>query len=430
MADFHQGGVITTLHALHETFDREAYLGALEKRLEEWSRHSPIALILPSLYTEIENPGVLDHILDEIAAVRYLKTITVALGGAEDEDRFSRARAYFERLRTEAREVRVVWVDGPRIQGVLDKIREREIPTGVQGKGQSVWVALGYILARADCDTADCEVADCEVVALHDCDIVTYDRVMLGRLIEPTANPHNDYEFCKGYYARISPTELAMKGRVTRLFVTPLVDTLQWVMYKRGYRDLGAFFSYHRSFKYPLAGEFSFATRMARGINIAYDWGLEVSTLSEAYQRVMQRKIAQIDLAGNYEHKHQEMSPEDASRGLHRMVVDIGKFYLNHMRCNGVPLDDAFVDMILHTYYNRSLDFIKRYSDDAEVNGLHYDRYQEEQTVRFFRGFLWTAWEQIKGPHESTLIPSWNRVVFSMPEIQADLVRAVEEDNA
>ena len=84
----------------------------------------------------------------------------------------------------------------------------------------------------------------------------------------------------------------------------------------------------------------------------------------------------------------------------------------------------------LHTYYNRSLDFIKRYSDDAEVNGLQYDRYQEEQTVHYFRGFLWTAWEQIKGPHESTLIPCWNRVVFSMPEIQADLIRAVEEDNA
>ena len=58
------------------------------------------------------------------------------------------------------------------------------------------------------------------------------------------------------------------------------------------------------------------------------------------------------------------------------------------------------------------------------------DRYREEQTVRYFRGFLWTAWEQIKGPHESTLIPSWNRVVFSMPEIQAHLIRAVEEDNA
>ncbi len=420
MSDFHQGGGITTLHALHEAFDREAYLANLEQRLESWSRHAPIALILPSLYSEIENPQVLEPILEEIARVRYLRTVTVALGGALEEARFQQARDFFGRLGTGSRELRVVWVDGPRVQGVLNKIREREIPTGVQGKGQSVWVALGYVLARGDC----------EVVALHDCDIVTYDRVLLGRLIEPTANPHNDYEFCKGYYARISPAEHAMKGRVTRLFVTPFVDAMQWIMYNRGYHDLGNFFGYHRSFKYPLAGEFSFATRMARAINIAYDWGLEVSTLSEAYQRVIQRKIAQIDLARNYEHKHQGISPEDANTGLHRMVVDIAKFYLNHMRSNGVPLDDAFVDMILHTYYDRSLDFIKRYSDDAEVNGLHFDRHEEELTVRYFRGFLWTAWEQIKGPHESSLIPSWNRVVFSIPEISSELVQAVEEDNA
>lgn len=419
MTDFHQGGAITTLHSLYEAIDREEYLAFLEQRLEGWGMRTGIGLMLPSLYSELENQEVLDSIVKEIGKVRYLKNVIVALGGAPEKERFQKAMHYFGRLRTGDRDVRVIWVEGPRVQAVLRKIQEREIPVGVQGKGQSVWVALGYILARKDC----------EVVALHDCDIVTYDRLLLGRLIEPVANPHNDYEFCKGYYARISPTERVMKGRVTRLFVTPFVDAMRSLMYERGYRDLGAFFSYHRSFKYPLAGEFSFATRMIRGINIAYDWGLEVSTLSEAYKRVIQRKIAQIDISANYEHKHQEISPDNAERGLHRMVVDIAKFYLNYIRSHGVNLDDAFVDMLLHTYYQRSLDFIKAYSDDAEVNGLSYDRYEEEQTVRHFRGFFWTAWEQIKGPHESTLIPSWNRVNFSIPEIHNDLFEAVEADN-
>ncbi len=419
MGDFHQGGVITTLHGLYEAFDRDAYLHHLEAQLEEWARHAGIGLMLPSLYSEIENPEVMDRIVEEISLSRYIRSVVVALGGAKEEDQYRTAKEYFSRLRTEHRDLKVVWVEGPRVQAVMEKIREREIPTGVQGKGQSVWVALGYMLAGEDC----------EVIALHDCDIVTYDRILLGRLIEPTANPHNDYEFCKGFYARISPEEKAMKGRVTRLFVTPFVDVMRSIMYERGFNHLGEFFNYHRSFHYPLAGEFSFSARMARGINIAYDWGLEVSTLSEAYQRVIFRKIAQIDLARNYEHKHQEMAPEDAARGLHRMVVDIAKFYLDHIRCHGFPLDDAFVDMLLHTYYNRSLDFIKSYSDDAEVNGLVYDRYLEEQTVRYFRGFLWTAWEQIKGPHESTVIPSWNRVHFSIPEIQDELMEAVDADN-
>jgi glucosyl-3-phosphoglycerate synthase len=100
------------------------------------------------------------------------------------------------------------------------------------------------------------------------------------------------------------------------------------------------------------------------------------------------------------------------------------------MRSHGVPLDDAFVDMVLHSYYQNTLEFIKSYSDDAEVNGLLYDRHQEELTARYFRGFLWTAWEQSKGPHESALIPSWNRVAYSLPDIYERLLNAVEADNA
>ena len=221
-----------------------------------------------------------------------------------------------------------------------------------------------------------------------------------------------------------------MKGRVTRLFVTPFVDCMARIMRERGLNELRRFFSYHRTFNYPLAGEFSFTTRLARGINIAYDWGLEVSTLSEVYHRVIPPKIAQIDLAANYEHKHQDVSPEDANKGLHRMVVDIAKFYLNYMRSHGFPLNDARVDMILHSYYQNALGFIKSYSDDAEVNDLVYDRRQEELLAQYFRGFLWTAWEQSKGPQESTVIPSWNRVLYSMPEVYRLLLDAVDKDNA
>jgi len=420
MGDFHQEGTITTLHALYEAFDNEGYLTSLEHKLEQYSRHIRISLLLPSLYAELQNSAVLDPIMDEIQKTRYLRSVVVALGGAQENEKFREAKEYFGRLKTPERDVKVVWVEGPRIQSIFNLIQDREIPTGVQGKGQSVWITLGYLFARDDCD----------VIALHDCDIVTYNRILLGRLIEPTANPNNDFEFCKGYYARISPTERAMKGRVTRLFVIPFADVMMRLLHDRGYHELERFFSYHRTFKYPLAGEFSFSARLARGINIAYDWGLEVSTLSEVYHRVIPRKIAQVDLAPNYEHKHQDLSPDDTNKGLHRMVVDIAKFFLTYMRSHGVPLDDAFMDMLLHTYYDNVLKFIKCYSDDAEMNNLTFDPYQEELTAQYFRGFLWTAWEQSKGPHESTLIPSWNRVTYSLPDIYSHLLEAVKKDNA
>lgn len=420
MADFHQEREITTLHDLHGAFEHDEYLSALERRLEDHANHRHTCLLLPSLFSELSNPGVLDNIIHNIQQVRYLYRVVVALGGAPDDAQFQEAREYFGQLQSDDRHVSVVWVNGPRIQGVFDEIRERGIQVGEQGKGQSVWMAMGYVFAKEDCD----------VIALHDCDIVTYNRMLLGRLIEPTANPNNDFQFCKGYYARVSPTERAMKGRVARLFVMPFVDSMAKLMYDRGQRKLGDFFAYHRAFKYPLAGEFSFTSRLARGMNIAYDWGLEVATLSQVYDQLVPRKIAQIDLAPNYEHKHQDLSPDDRQQGLHRMVVDIAKFYLTYMRSHGVALDDAMVDMILHTYYQNALQSIRRYSYDAEVNNLEYDLYEEEALARHFRAFLWTAWEQSKGPHEATLIPSWNRVRYTMPSIYTHLLEAVDADNA
>ncbi len=418
MADFHQLGSLTTLHALYDIYDREEYLTQLEAKMKEYAQHHKISLLLPCLYTELQNRLVLDNITDQIDQTDYISNIVVALGGA-DQNQFQEAQDYFGRLVNNNRQVRIVWIEGERIQSILDRIREKNISVGVSGKGQSVWVTLGYILAREDAD----------VIALHDCDIVTYDRLLLGRLIEPVLNPNNDFEFCKGYYPRISPTEMIMQGRVTRLFVVPFVDAMTKLMRQHNLSDLERFFKYHRSFKYPLAGEFSFSARLAREVNIAYDWGLEVSTLSEVYDRLVLRKIAQVDLAGNYEHKHQELSAEDASRGLHRMVVDIAKFFLNYMRSHGFYLNDEIVDMILHTYYQNALLFIKIYSDDADVNNLIYNRYDEEISAQHFRGFLWHAWEQSKGPTESTVIPSWNRVLYSVPEIFTDLVQAVEDDN-
>ena len=59
----------------------------------------------------------------------------------------------------------------------------------------------------------------------HDCDITTYNRDLLARLVYPVSNPNFNYEFCKGYYPRIR--EGALSGRVTRLLVTPLLKTFK-----------------------------------------------------------------------------------------------------------------------------------------------------------------------------------------------------------
>ena len=83
-------------------------------------------------------------------------------------------------------------------------------------------MAFGYVLAKRDT----------YAIALHDADIKTYSREMLARLIFPIVHPGCDYEFSKGYYSRISNR---MHGRVTRLLIFPLVQSISQIIGKNNF---------------------------------------------------------------------------------------------------------------------------------------------------------------------------------------------------
>ena len=65
---------------------------------------------------------------------------------------------------------------------------------------------------------------------------------------------------------------------MTRLCVTPLVRALEQTL---GSLPLLEFLD---SFRYPLAGEFSMKTTLARQLRIPSDWGLEIGTLAEVFR--------------------------------------------------------------------------------------------------------------------------------------------------
>ncbi|MEM0954703.1 MAG: glycosyl transferase, partial [Pseudomonadota bacterium] len=198
MGDFHQNGLVTTLHNLtHRPVED------LERELMQFSGQRPMALVLPCLHSELSGPA-LENIVDELCKVPYLTEIVIGLDAATQDD-YVEALQYFSRL---PQHHRVLWNDGPRLTAIDDKLRQKGLAPAERGKGRNVWYMLGYVLAT---DRA-------ESVALHDCDIVTYDRKLLARLIYPVANPNFSYAFCKGYYARIATDN--MGGRVSRLFVT------------------------------------------------------------------------------------------------------------------------------------------------------------------------------------------------------------------
>jgi glucosyl-3-phosphoglycerate synthase len=403
VADFYQNGIITTLHNL---VDRP--LEDLEKELMSFSRTRPMSLVLPSLYSELEGPA-LDNIITELTQVPYLNEIVIGLDRATEAE-FEHAKHFFSRL---PQHHRILWNDGPRLKKLDAMLAEQGLAPTELGKGRNVWYCYGYVLASGRAES----------VALHDCDIITYDRSLLARLIYPVANPGFNYEFAKGYYARIADQKL--NGRVSRLLVTPLIRAL-----KKVYGSLD-FLEYLDSFRYPLSGEFSMRADVLNDIRIPSDWGLEIGVLSEMRRNYSTNRICQVDIADNYDHKHQPLSPDDAAAGLSKMSTDICKAIFRKLATQGEVFSTETFRSIKATYFRIALDFIETYYNDARMNGLTVDRHSEEKAVELFAENIMNAGEHfLANPMETPFIPSWNRVISAVPDILDRIYEAVEEDNA
>jgi glucosyl-3-phosphoglycerate synthase len=401
MSDFFQNGEIVAFHKLGE-----GHLEQLESELRESSKRRPVALILPALFSDLKSPamaGIIHHLKD----VDYLKQIIVVLARAEKED-FEEGKKILSPIKNKPK---IIWIDSENIQNILTHLRQSGVEPGEDGKGRSAWLSYGYVLACGESD----------VIALHDCDIVTYDRELLARLCYPVANPNIDFEFCKGYYSRFTDR---LHGRVTRLFVTPLIRTMKKIL---GHND---FLEYLDSFRYPLAGEFSMNADLARRIRIPGDWGLEVGVLAEVHRNCAIRRVCQVDITDAYEHKHQILSTDDPKGGLMKMTIDIAKSIFRTLASMGVVFSNEFFTTLRTTYLRTAQDFIARYDADSAINGLVYDRHLESKTAEAFVQSIVIAGQQfLESPIEFNFIPNWNRVIDAEPKIFSMLIDAVEKDN-
>ena len=159
MADFHQNGIVTTLHNLDDRPVED-----LEKDLMTFSERRPMGLLLPSLFSELEGVA-LPRILDHLCEVPYLSQVVIGLDRA-DKEQYQHALKFFGRL---PQHHRILWNDGPRLKALDAELAELGLAPKELGKGRNVWYCMGYILASGKAES----------VALHDCDILTYDRSQL-----------------------------------------------------------------------------------------------------------------------------------------------------------------------------------------------------------------------------------------------------------
>ena len=402
MADFYQSPHIATLHNL-----RSRAVEELEAQLVNFSTTRPLGLILPSLYSEFETPAM-PLIRSELEKVPYLSQVVVGLDRA-DRDQYESALAFFKTL---PQQHRVLWHDGPRLRAIHSELAIRGLAPSEPGKGRNVWYCMGYVLATSRVDA----------VALHDCDILTYDRSLLARLIYPVAHPQFSFEFCKGYYARVANERL--NGRACRLLVGPLIHATKRVL---GEND---FLNYLDSFRYLLAGEFAFRKDLLNDMRVPSDWGLEMGVASEMYRNNSTNRICQVELTDNYDHKHQELSANDAAHGLSRMSLDIIKSLIRKLAIQGTVFNQETFRTLKATYYRVALDYVESYRRDAIMNGLDFDTHAEEQAVELFATNILEAGKQfLERPLDAPFMPTWSRVISAVPDIFEQLIDAVEEDH-
>jgi len=401
MSDFWQHAMISTLQRI-----KERPIAEIDAELTAIAQKRKIVLLLPALASEFDTPAM-PAIIEELKGAKYLHKIVLSLDRAGKRE-FSRAKKEMSRIPVETN---IVWHDGPHMQSFYDELRRSDFDLDYPGKGRSVWMTLGCILAERDI----------YAIALHDCDIVNYRREMLSRLIYPVVHPATDFEFSKGYYVRVADR---LFGRVMRLFYTPLIRSLQRIL------GTNSFLSYLDSFRYALSGEFALLATLARGIRISPTWGLEVSLLSEIYQNASINRICQVEIAERYEHKHQILDKEKPTDGLLRMAEDIAKALFRVLAQDGIVMSDAFFRTLQASYLQEARVSIEKYHGLSLINGLSYDRHSEIEAVEAFMDSLKAAVvEFVRNPVGIPMLSAWARVAAAIPDLQDRLLQQVELDN-
>ena len=402
MGDFSQNGIVSTLHDFGTKSTTE-----IEKDLLNFSKERKMELILPCLYSELEG-SALPNIVDQISKTKYLNHVIIGLDKAS-ESQAKKSWKFFKKINVP---FTILWNDGPKLKKLDTELKKKNLAPNQMGKGRNVWYCIGMCIAR---DTA-------RSVALHDCDIKTYDRRMLAKLFYPVVNPLFNFEFCKGYYPRIANNK--MNGRVARLLVGPLLTALEKTIGQSDYLN------FMKSFKYPLAGEFSFRRNVLPELRISSDWGIEVGILSEMQRSFSPNNICQVDFADTYDHKHQDLSIDDETKGLSKMSIDIIKTFIKKLATQGNSFSREKFRSLKATYYRSALDLIDIYRSDAAMNGLKFDSHKEEEAVELFAVNIMKAGEAFYiNPMDTPFIPTWSRVKSAIPDFLVRLNEAVNEDN-
>ena len=376
MSDFFQHGLISTLHRLRPVDQGE----------DQNLCNAGLGLLLPCHSRDAGSQALVDTI-KVLNQLTFLDQVIISVNGFASA---KEAQAFWSQLKLPHT---VLWNDSP---SFLSWLQNHELPA-IAGKGLNLWSGFGFALSQTEL----------QALIIHDCDIQNYTASLPVSLAVPVANL--EYQFCRGFYSRVQEQ---LYGRVTRLFVIPIVRALVRTL---GHLPLLDFID---SFRYPLAGECALSTGLAASLSVENGWGVEVGWLCEAYRLIDPEEICQVDLAMRYHHRHQTVDPGRPTEGLLGMVSDIALSILTHLEKEGCRLDPATLESVVAGYEQTANDIIRRYRDVAEFNKLSFAEDEERQTARLFQERLRAVAEQFTQGARTRSLPPWEQLLReeSFPE--------------
>jgi glucosyl-3-phosphoglycerate synthase len=385
-------------HKIAKIHDFDMRFELMRDRLIDLSTNYPSGLIIPIIDSDLKSP-ILTKMIEELNQCDYLKKVFIALS-AKNEETYNTALSLFKGFKVS---FEVVWCNRPELSIVFEELKRKGLDiTGLAGKGRDVWLAMGI---------ASLEL---HAFAIHDADIVTYTKMLPTKMLYPVVEPKLDFFFSKGYYARINLDERKMYGRISRLFINPLLEAMQEKLNHKS-----RFVPYMQSFSYPLSGEIAIYCDLAMRLRIPCDWGFEVGLLAELYRNTSYERICEVDL-GFYDHKHKDVvatglmnTAEDALLTLLRTLTEM----------DGIEVSQPFLQSLQVMYRKMAQDKIRQYHADATCNNLAYDRHQEECSVDALANTILTAGQKYLVDPSKTQMPDWLRTRAAMPDIREKLRR-------
>jgi glucosyl-3-phosphoglycerate synthase len=158
-------------------------------------------------------------------------------------------------------------------------------------------------------------------------------------------------------------------------------------------------------------------------LRIPCDWGLEIGLLSEVYRHVAIQRIAQVDL-GLFDHKHKEVGRSPAE-GLQKMCAEILASLLRGlMEHESKALPPEQVSALEVVYRRIAEDRVRQHHLDARVNGLPYDRHEEENAVKDFSALLRPGCHAFMDHPGGFRMPSWSRALAFDAGLREELRKA------